>query len=219
MGSHPGRLAPIRFPEDARQSEVDDPQPAVISEHQLRRRQLGVHEPLAVGVVETPARLQPDHQRLRRRQVAAAVEEVAEVPAGEIFDDGIDRAATADLLLAPVVHRRQIGVRDRRHLVHLLAKRAAKRFRLRQFRSHEFDRHGAIELGVVSVGDQRVGAGATRCAAPGSDLRSYGRRAPCAGGLETVDRLVGRRSCTHRSSGTDKSHDRPPQQITGMMMR
>ena len=121
VGGDPGRLLPVRLAEDAGESEVDDAQPAVVAEHELRRRQLGVHEALAVGEVEAAAGLQPDHQRLRRREVAAAVEEVAQVPAGQVLDDHVDGAAAADLLLAPVVDGGEVGVRDRRHLVHLLA--------------------------------------------------------------------------------------------------
>ncbi len=113
VGGHPGGLVPVRFAEDAGQPEVDDAQPAVVTEHELRRRQLGVHESLAVGEVEATARLQADHQRLRRREVAAAVEEVAQVSARQVLDDHVDGAATTDLLLAPVVHGGEVGVRER----------------------------------------------------------------------------------------------------------
>ena len=159
MGGQPGRLLPLRLAEDARQSEVDDAQPAVVAEHQLGRGQLGVHQTLAMGEVESPAGLQPDHQRLRRREVPAAIEEVAQVPAGQVLDDHVDRAATTDLLLAPVVHGGKVGVRDRRHLVHLLAEAAAERLRFGQLGADQLDRHGTIELDVVGVGDERVGAG------------------------------------------------------------
>ena len=215
VGGHPGRLVPVRLAEDAGQPEVDDAQPAVVTEHELRRRQLGVHETLAVGEVEATARLQPDHQRLRRREVPAAVEEVAQVSARQVLDDDVDGAATTDLLLAPVVHGGEVGVRQRRHLVHLLAEVAAERLRLGQLRPDQLDRHGAIELGVVGVGDQRVGAGGDRAHHPvaATDRAAVEPLAPGCGG-----RLVGWSVVAHvltdRHAGRDRS--RPPQQITGI---
>ena len=159
VGGDPRRLRPVGLAEDAGESEVDDAQPAVVAEDQLRRGQLGVHEALAVGEVESPAGLQPDHQRLRRGEVTAAVEEVAQVAAGQVFDDDVDRVALADLLLTPVVDGSEVGMRDRRHLVHLLAERAPEPLRLGELGADQLDRHRAIEFGVVGVGDQRVGAG------------------------------------------------------------
>ena len=166
VGGHPGRLLPVRFTENAGEAEIDDAQPAVVTEHELRRRQLGVDESLAVGEIETAARLQTDHQRLRRREVAATVEEIAQIPARQVLADYVDGAPTTDLLLAPVVDGGDVGVRQRSHLVHLLAEVAAERLGLRQLRPHQLDRHGAIELVVVGVGDQRVGPGSDRAHHP-----------------------------------------------------
>ena len=191
VGGDAGRLLPVRLAEDAGETEVDDAQAAVVAEHELRRGQFGVHEALAMGEVEAATGLQPDHQRLRWREVAAAVEQIAQVPTGEVLDDHVDRAAAADLLLAPVVHRGEIGVRDRCHLVHLLAEAAPEFLRLGEFWPDQLDRHGAVELDVMSIGDQRVGAGGdgVQHSIPATDRATVESLAP-RGGRRLISWLV-----------------------------
>ena len=185
VGGDSRRFLPVRLAEDAGEPEVDDAQAAIVAEDELRRRQLGVHKTLAMGEVEAAARLQADHQGLRRGEVPAAVEEVAQVAARQVLDDHVDRAALADLLLAPVVHGGEVGVRDRGHLFHLLAEAAAERLRLRQLGPDQLDRDRAVELEVVGVGDQRVGAGGdgAQDLVAATDRATVESLAPGGGGL------------------------------------
>ncbi len=219
VGGHLRRLLPIRLTKDPGQPEVDDAQPAVVAEDQLRRRQLGVDESLAVGEVESPARLQPDHQRLRRREVAAAVEEVAQVAPRQVLDDHVHGAATTDLLFAPVVDGREVGVRQRGHLIHLLAEVAAERLRLRQLRPHQLDRDRAVELDIAGVGDQRVGAGGDRAQhlVAATDRAAVEPPAP-GGGRRLVGWSVVAHVLTDRHT-REEIAPAPPQQNTGVERR
>src|SRR4029078_7393505 len=77
------RLAPQTFAEGKR----DDAEPPVLTEHELRGGDLGVHDAALVGHVERPARFQPAHEAWRGLERPAAVEQVAQSPAGEVLRD------------------------------------------------------------------------------------------------------------------------------------
>ena len=62
--------------------------------------------------VERLARLEPDHQRLRRRQRAAPVEVLAQASAAEVLDDDVHRLAVVPHIGAPVVDLGDVGVLD-----------------------------------------------------------------------------------------------------------
>ena len=151
--------------EQAGQAEVDDAQPAIVAEHQLGRRQLGVHEALAVGEVEPAARLQADHQRLRRVELAAAVEQVAQAAAGQVLDDGVHRRALADLLLAPVVDGGDVGVRQRRHRPHRRPRTASRN-------SADSANSGRTSLTVTGRSSSVSSASAISVLAPAETIRT-----------------------------------------------
>ncbi len=77
VGLLPGRLVEQRC-----EPEVGDAETAIVTEHQLRRGQLGVHETATMGVVERPACVEADRERLRRREKTSTVEHVAQTAAG-----------------------------------------------------------------------------------------------------------------------------------------
>ena len=60
------RLGPGRLGEGPGQAEVGDAQPAVLAEEEVGGLDVAVDEAPAVGVVEAPAGLEPDEQRLGR---------------------------------------------------------------------------------------------------------------------------------------------------------
>ena len=73
-----GRLGPPRLGDGPGQPEVGDAQPAVGAEQQVRRLDVAVDEPLAVGVVERPRRLEAHQQCLGGRQPVTGVEHRAQ---------------------------------------------------------------------------------------------------------------------------------------------
>ena len=85
VGRHVRRVLPRIGTEQFGEAEVDDPQPAIVAEHELGRGDLGVHDAALMGEVERPARLEADHERLRRLERASTVEQVAQAAAGEVF--------------------------------------------------------------------------------------------------------------------------------------
>ena len=176
VGRDGRRLLPVVGAEQAGQAEVDDAQPAVVAEHELRRRQLAVHEVLVVGEVEAAAGLQPDHQGLRRLEPAAPVEEVAQAAAGEVLDDGVDRRALADLLLAPVVDGGDVGVRQLRHRAHRGDELAPELGRLGDLRAHQLDRDRPARSRCPRRRRSACWRRPTPSARRGSDRRAHARR-------------------------------------------
>ena len=90
-----GGLGPRRLGEGAGQAEVGDAQPAVLAEQQVGGLDVAVDEAAAVGVVEAAGRLEADEQRLRRRQLPAAVEHRAQAAAAEVLEHEVRRGVDA----------------------------------------------------------------------------------------------------------------------------
>ena len=122
------------------------------------------------------ARLQADHQRLRRLQPPVAVEQVAQAAAGQVLDDGVHGGPPADLLLAPVVHGGDVRVRQLGHRPHRRLELAPELRRLGDLRTHELDRDRAPDLGVGRRRRSACSRRPTPCARRGSDHRAHGRR-------------------------------------------
>ena len=127
MGRHRVRLRPDRLTEQSGQTEVDDPQSSIVTEHQLRRGQLGVHEPAAVCVVEPTARFETDRQRLRRREPAATIEQVAQAAATQMFDHDIGGRGVIDPRHPPVEHGSDVGMAHGGDRAHRLVELGAER--------------------------------------------------------------------------------------------
>ncbi len=106
-----GRLCPGGLGQGAGDPEVGDRQSPVVVEEQVGRFDVTVDEPPPVGVVEAPGRFQPHQDGLRRGEAMAAVEQVAQAAAAEI----LEHEERAVVLLAPVEHRHDVGVVERRH--------------------------------------------------------------------------------------------------------
>ena len=75
-----GRLRPGRFGQGPGQAEVGDPQPVLAPQEQVRRLDVPVHEPPAMGIVEPGCRLHAHLHRLFRRKQRPGVEHLAQAP-------------------------------------------------------------------------------------------------------------------------------------------
>jgi hypothetical protein len=111
-----------------------------------------------MGGIEGAARLQPDHQRLRRRQQTASVEEVAQAAAVEVLDHPEVRRLAVELDRPPVEDRRDVGVGDGGRPCRHPAEDAAEVV-VGQCRLDHLDRDRLRGALVVGVGDDRVGTG------------------------------------------------------------
>ena len=96
-------VGPQRLTDDVGETDVGDPQSIVVTEHQRRRTDVAVDETVTMDDVERLAGLETDHQRLRRRQGAAAVEVLAQASATEVLDDDVHRLALVPRVGTPVV--------------------------------------------------------------------------------------------------------------------
>ena len=117
-----------------------------------------------MGEVEAAAGLQPHHQRLRRVEIAAAVEQVAQAPAGEVLDDDVHRRALADLLLTPVVARRRCCGCDSDDIVRIAV---ANRSRNSADSAHS----GRTSLTVTGRSSSTSSASTIRVLAPADTIR------------------------------------------------
>ncbi len=105
-------IGPQRLADDVRETDVGDPKPTLVAEDERRRTDVAVHEPVAMDDVERLARLETDHQCLRRRQRAATVEVLAQAAATEVLDDDVHRLAVVPDVGAPVVDLGDVGMLD-----------------------------------------------------------------------------------------------------------
>ena len=109
--------------------------------------------------VERSTRLEPDDERLPGLQQSAPIEQVAQAAAAERLDDPEDGRLAAQLDLAPVEHRGDVGVgqgvRDLGEAMELAQELGV----LGVFGTHDLDRDLAVVLLVDRVDDDRVRAG------------------------------------------------------------
>ena len=101
-----GRLGPRRLGQRAGEPEVADAQPSLLAEQEVGGLDVAVHEAARVRVLEAAGGLEPDHQRLRRREPGAGVEHGAQAAAAEVLGDEVGLA----LVVAPVVDREHVRV-------------------------------------------------------------------------------------------------------------
>ncbi|MEJ7719627.1 MAG: hypothetical protein WKF58_03950 [Ilumatobacteraceae bacterium] len=158
MGADGRRFTPGARAEQSSEPEVHDPQPAIVTEHELRRGQLAVHQVAAVGVVERPTGVEADDERLGGVEQAAPVEQIAKAATAEVLDRGEHRDPAADAVLAPVVHGGDVHVRQRRHRAHHLVEATLELGQLGDLRPDELQRDGSFQLDVGGVHHDRAGA-------------------------------------------------------------
>ena len=152
------RFGPRRLGEGAGQAEVGDPEPGVVVEQEVGRLDVAMDQPAPMGEVEPTAGLQPDQQRLTRRQQRAAVEHRTEAPPAEVLGDEERRA----VVLAPVEHRHDVRVVEAGRDLRLGPKAPQEALVIGQGRMQELDCDPASQRDVVGEEDVRGRAGADR---------------------------------------------------------
>ena len=159
-----------------------------------------------------------------RGELPAPVEQVAQAPAGEVLDHGVDRRALADLFFPPVVDGGEVGMRQLGHRPHRPDEAAPELLGLGDLRAHQLDGDGAVELEVIGVGDQGVGAGRDHPRHPVAPTQdSPGEAAPRPSvGRSTVMRAVG--TCSswapkEATAGTFRDGATAPGRSTAMARR
>ena len=106
----PGRFGHGRLGQGPGQTEVGDPQTAVLVEDEVGRLDVTVDETATVGVGQSLGRLDPDGRRLGHRDPAAVVEEIAQRAAPQVLED----EEGTPVVLAPVVDGEDMGMGQRR---------------------------------------------------------------------------------------------------------
>ena len=174
---HTRGLRPRRLGDGASEPEVGDAEPAVVAEQEVRRLDVAVHEPSAVGVVETACRLETDEQRLRRREASTSFEHRPQRAVGEELEHQIRDAA----LLAPVVDGHDVRVVERGRRLRLGAEALDERRIVGQRRMQDLHRDRAPQGDVFGAVDGR------RCA------RANGREQPVAPAQHPAHQLLSER--------------------------
>ncbi len=138
-------LGPARFGERAGETEVGDPHDPVLVEEEVRRLHVAVDHPAGVGVVERLRDL-PAHVRgLGRAQATAGVEQRPQAAALE----QLQHEERHPLVLAPVVHRDDVGVVQRRRVLGLAAEPPEEPGVLGETAVEHLDGHAAAQPHVV----------------------------------------------------------------------
>ncbi len=106
---HADRFGPGRLGERARQPEVCHAQGAVLSEEEVRRLDVAVHDATAVRVGERATGLYPEARHLRQRERCAPVEQSPEAAPSQVLEDQVRLA----VVLPPVEHRDDVRVGER----------------------------------------------------------------------------------------------------------
>ena len=109
-----------------------------------------------VRVVEATGGLQADEEGLRRGQAVAGVEQGTQAAAGQVLADQVG----AVVVLAPVVHRHDVRMRQGCGRPGLGPEAALEGVVAGQGRVEDLDRHLAAEAGVVGQEDVRRRPGA-----------------------------------------------------------
>ncbi len=108
-----------------------------------------------MGVIETATGVEADQQGLRRRQHPVAIDDPAQAAAGDEFGDEVRAHAVADVFLAPVVDREDVGVAEGRDRLGVLTEAPMEPGFVGARRGEQLHRHLAFELEVDRfVGDR-----------------------------------------------------------------
>ena len=170
------RLGPRRLGEGTGQAEVGDAQPAVVAEEEVARLDVAVHEAAAVGVVEGPRGLEADHQRLRRGEPDAAVEQRPQAAAAEVLGDDVRSA----VVVAPVVHGDDVRVVEGGRRLRLGPEAAEEGVVLGQGRVQHLHGDAPAEadvVGQVDLGGRAGADGGDQPVSPAQDATDLVRHA------------------------------------------
>ena len=140
-------------------AEVDEPDAAVVTKHQLRWGYLGVGEPALVCCVERPAGFEANHKRLRRLEKPPSIEQIAQTATTQVLHHPEERRFTVDIDVAPVEHLGDVRMTQRSGELGLLAEITAEFFGARKLGAHNLEGDRLIAFKIKRVRDDRVGAG------------------------------------------------------------
>ena len=158
MRRHLCGVAPRTGAEQTGHPEVDHPESAVVTEHELARCELGVDQALLVCRVERPTGFESDDERLRRFEQTTPVTQIAEAAATEVLDDPEDGRTAVEIDRTPIDDRRHVRMRDRRRQFGDAFEHPAELVVLGEDRLDDLDGDGQGRLFVEGIGDDRVGA-------------------------------------------------------------
>ena len=161
-----GPVGPQRLADHVGEADVGDSQPPFVAEDQSRWTNVAVDETVAMDDIESLARLETDHQGLRRRQRATAVEVLAQTPATEVLDDDVHRLAVVPDVGAPVVDLGDVGVLDGGALLGGHPERAFEAFTRAEIGVDDLDGNDSLFDQVKGIED----SGIDTTAAPRSEL-------------------------------------------------
>ena len=151
-----GSIGPQRLADDVGETDVGDSQPLVVAEHQGRGTNVAVHQAVAMDDVERLARLETDHQCLRRRQRAATIEVLAQAAATEVLDDDVHRLALVPGVGTPVVDLGDVGMLDRGALLGGQPERPLEALARAEVGMDDLDRHDTLIDQVKGIENSSV---------------------------------------------------------------
>ncbi len=157
MGGDGCGLDPCFATDEFGHAEVDDAQASIGSEHELRRRDFGVGDTALMGGVEGPARFEADDERLGGLEEPAAIEQVAQAAATEVFDHPEHRGLAVEFDVAPVEDGCDVGMPERAGHLSALAELAAEGLVLSQIRLDDLEGDRLGGLDIEGRADDRVG--------------------------------------------------------------
>ena len=160
------------------QTNVDHTQPPVITEDQRRRADIRVHQASPVHRIQRLTRIEPNDERLRRREQSATVEKVAQAAADHSLGRHVEHFPVVPGSATGVVDGGNVGMVHTRSDGHDLLERPLQIGHRAEIGMHQLENDRTLQLLVERVEDRCLEAATqarTEAVAPGDRPRRKGR--------------------------------------------